>query len=137
MQFKIIIAGTRTFSDYGLLRKTVLQFVKEKHMPKASVTIVSGKTRGADMLGERFAQEFGLEVAEFPADWDKYGKSAGYRRNEEMACYAAQPCGKGFLIAFWDGKSHGTKHMVDIARLRGIETKVVRYKGWYERFKSV
>ena len=61
----------------------------------------------------------GLEI--YPADWKKFGKSAGFRRNEKMAEIA------DMLIAFWNGESHGTKHMIDICKEKGIETIVVNY----------
>ena len=57
----------------------------------------------------------------YPAQWDKYGKRAGYRRNEQMAEVADG------LIAFWDGQSKGTKHMIDIMTEKNLPTKVVRY----------
>ena len=50
--------------------------------------IVSGKARGMDTLGEKWAKEHNIPIKEFPADWNKYGKSAGYRRNEQMSLYA-------------------------------------------------
>jgi hypothetical protein len=85
------------------------------------VEIVSGTAAGADTLGERYAQEKGYEVKKFPAQWDLYGKSAGYKRNQQMAEYADG------LIAFWDGKSRGTKHMIDIATNKGLKVRVIRY----------
>ena len=85
------------------------------------VEIVSGTAAGADTLGERYAQEKGYEVKKFPAQWDLYGKSAGYKRNQQMAEYADG------LIAFWDGKSKGTKHMIDIANKMGLKVRVIRY----------
>ena len=57
----------------------------------------------------------------FPADWDKYGKAAGYKRNGEMARNADA------LIAFWDGKSRGTKHMIDLAKKYDLQARVVMY----------
>ena len=58
----------------------------------------------------------------FPADWKKYGKSAGYVRNSEMAEVAES------LIAFWDGKSRGTKNMIDIAKNKGLKVRIVNYE---------
>lgn len=56
-----------------------------------------------------------------PADWNKYGKSAGYKRNEQMAIYA-DAC-----LAFWDGKSKGTKHMIGLAKRHNLRLKVVLF----------
>jgi hypothetical protein len=85
------------------------------------IYILSGKARGADLLGERYAKENLLEVLEFPADWETFGKRAGFKRNEEMANEAHA------LIAFWDGESHGTKHMIDIATKKGLLIRTIRY----------
>jgi hypothetical protein len=114
---KIIIAGSRNFNDYNLLKtscdKLLTQFT--------NIEIVSGTARGADKLGERYAGEKGYDIKQFPANWDKHGKSAGYIRNDEMAQYA------DMLIAFWDGTSKGTKHMIDLANKRGIKVEIVNY----------
>ena len=69
--------------------------------------IVSGAARGADILGERYGIEHNIPIKRFPADWGKYGKGAGFIRNEQMGNYA------DYLIAFWDGKSRGTFHMIE------------------------
>ena len=61
-------------------------------------------------------------ITQFPADWNKQGKAARYKRNEQMANYA------NALIAFWDGKSKGTKHMIKLAKSRGLKTNVYYLK---------
>lgn len=116
--FKVIIAGTRSFDDYDLLRTKMDHLLSRRH----EVEIVSGAARGADQLGERYAAERGFALKQFPADWHTYGKSAGYRRNAEMAEYADA------VVVFWDGKSRGSKHMVDLARAKGLEVRVIIYK---------
>jgi hypothetical protein len=115
---KVIIAGGRTFNDYDLLYQNCDKVLRIK---KNEIEIVSGTANGADKLGERYASEKGYPIKEFPANWDKYGKSAGYKRNEEMAKYADG------LIAFWDGKSKGTKHMIDLAKQYELKVKVFIY----------
>jgi ABC-type enterochelin transport system substrate-binding protein len=114
---KVIIAGGRNFNDYNKLIESCDNIL----VNQKDVEIVSGTAAGADTLGERYAQEKGYEVKKFPAQWDLYGKSAGYKRNQQMAEYADG------LIAFWDGKSKGTKHMIDIANKMGLKVRVVRY----------
>jgi ABC-type enterochelin transport system substrate-binding protein len=114
---KVIIAGGRNFNDYNKLRESCDNILVNQN----EVEIVSGTAAGADTLGERYAQEKGYEVKKFPAQWDLYGKSAGYKRNQQMAEYADG------LIAFWDGKSKGTKHMIDIANKMGLKVRVIRY----------
>lgn len=115
---RVIIAGGRDFDNLKFLEAKVNDLVG---MLSSLPIIVSGKARGADSLGEQYADTYGLAVKEFPALWNEYGKSAGYRRNVEMANYADA------LIAFWDGKSKGTKHMIDIALDKGLLVQVVRY----------
>lgn len=71
-------------------------------------------------MGEAYARMRKLTIKRFPPDWDSFGKKAGALRNIEMAKYGET------LIAFWDGKSKGTKHMIDTAKERGLKVKVVR-----------
>lgn len=91
-----------------------------KYFDLSKVEIVSGTARGADRLGERFAHEFGCKLKQFPADWSK-GRQAGMLRNIEMGNYADA------LVAFWDGKSRGTKFMIDYAKKKKLKVKVIRY----------
>jgi YspA, cpYpsA-related SLOG family len=117
--FRVIVAGSRDFNDYELLKSKMLHYLKGFDL--SEVEIVSGTARGADQLGERFAREFGCKLKQFPADWDKYKKQAGFIRNLQMAEYSHA------LVAFWNGKSRGTKHMIDIAKKEGLKLRVVRY----------
>ena len=117
-KIKLIIAGSRDFSDYNLLE----QAIKENFTLNELVEIVSGTARGADSLGEIFANKYNIPIKRFPANWDLYGKSAGYRRNVEMAAYADA------LIAFWDGQSRGTMHMIDIAEHNNLKVIIINYK---------
>ena len=101
---KTIIAGSRDFNDYNLL-KSQLDYYR---MHKNDITeVVSGCARGADTLGEFYANEQSIPVKQFPADWDKHKRASGPIRNRQMAEYA--DC----LIAVWDGSSRGTKNMID------------------------
>lgn len=117
--FKLIIAGGREFSDYGLLQKKVDVMIAEKRH-SCTIEIVSGKAKGADTLGEKYAAANNFRIKEFPADWSK-GKAAGYERNQAMAEYA-DAC-----ICFWDTRSKGTKHMIDLATAAGLPLRVVNY----------
>ena len=118
--FKVIIAGSRGFSNYKLLKETCDKYLREKKKTH-NVIVVSGHARGADSLGEKYASDEDLDLEIYPADWKKYGKSAGFMRNEQMADIADA------VIAFWNGESHGTKHMIDIAEEKGLNVKVVNY----------
>lgn len=115
---KIIIAGSRDFNDYNLLKSRCDEILA----PISDIEIVSGKARGADTLGERFAKESGFPIKEFPADWKSYGSSAGMIRNRQMAEYA------DMLIAFWDGESSGTKGMINLAKNKGMKLEVIVFK---------
>ncbi len=119
-EFRVIVAGGRDFEDYELLCSTLDKLLTLKAKTH-SIAIVSGLARGADNLGEKYAKERGYHVKEFPAQWDKYGKSAGYRRNGEMADNA-DAC-----VAFWDLKSRGTKHMIDLAVKKDLKYRIVYY----------
>lgn len=115
--FKVIVAGGRDYDDYETLKSKLDKLLQNKK----DVQIVTGKARGADSLGEKYALEKSYSIAEFPVDWDSYGKSAGYRRNAEMADYA-DAC-----VCFWDGASKGTKHMIDLAEKKGIKLRIIYY----------
>lgn len=116
--FRVIIAGSRSFNDYNLLESTCNHLL-ENRLKSNNIVILSGCARGADSLGEIYAKNNGFEIEKHPADWDTFGKSAGYRRNAEMAVCADA------LIAFWDGKSRGTQHMIDIARSLGLDIRII------------
>jgi len=119
--FKVIIAGSRGFSNYRLLHEQCNKYLREKRKTH-NIIIVSGHARGADLLGEKYCEDEGFTLEIYPADWKKFGKRAGFRRNEQMAEVADA------LIAFWDGKSHGTKHMIDIMNEKNLQVKVVEYE---------
>lgn len=129
-EIRVIIAGGRDFDNFPLLMNKCIEILSEETKEDDSIDkirIVSGTARGADRLGEEYAKIAHYDITRFPADWDTYGKSAGYRRNAEMAKFASEENNVGVLIAFWDGKSHGTKHMIDLAKRYGLKVHVVNY----------
>lgn len=117
---KVVVAGGRDFNDYEILDKTLVEILKSKGRP-SEIEIVCGGARGADALGEKFAKKRKCKIKYFPADWDRFGKSAGYRRNAEMADHS------DVLVAYWDQKSRGTMHMIDLAKKKGLEVHVIHY----------
>lgn len=124
---RIIIAGTRTFYNYSVIAREADNLISDLYKNHAvifrsEIEIVSGHARGVDMTGESYARNnrYGLKI--FQAEWDLYGKSAGYRRNEQMACYAYQDATGNALLAFWNDKSVGTKHMIDLAKRYNLDT---------------
>lgn len=109
---KTIIAGSRTINNFNLIEKTLINhsiFISE---------LISGTANGVDTLGEKYALKHNIPIKKFPADWNKFGKRAGYLRNVDMAKYAYQ------CIIFWDGVSKGTKHMIKIAKEENLKLRV-------------
>lgn len=111
---KIAVIGSRTFYDYELLKKTLDEFTDID-------TIVSGGAQGADKLGERYAEENKLETLIFIPDWNKYGKRAGFIRNEDIVKNADK------VVAFWDGVSKGTLSSINIAKKYDKEILIVNF----------
>lgn len=111
---RVIIAGGRDYNEY----ETVVEAVKESgfHID----VVVSGGAKGVDALGERYAGENNLQLAVFQADWQTHGRAAGPIRNRKMAENADA------LIAIWDGKSKGTKNMIETATKKGLMVYVKR-----------
>lgn len=113
-QLTVIIAGGRDIHDYELLKEAI----EECQFPIA--TVVSGGAKGVDALGEKYAEEMNLNLKIFNADWESHGRAAGPIRNRKMAENADA------LIAIWDGKSRGTKNMIETATKKGLLVYVKR-----------
>jgi hypothetical protein len=127
---KIIIAGTRDFNDYKFLEETVDEILFQTYAFShrfSYVEVISGTARGADKLGESYAENRNLQIKRFPAQWNLYGKKAGILRNTEMAKYVYNSKDKGICICFWDGKSKGTANMINTAEQLNIPTYVIDY----------
>ena len=112
---KLAIIGSRTFNDYEKMKYYVGTYLDRTEL------IISGGAKGADSLAKRLALDFIMDYIEYPAEWDKYGKSAGYRRNIQIV----DEC--DMVLAFWDGKSKGTKHTIDLARKAKKPTFIVYF----------
>lgn len=106
---RTIIAGSRTIDNYDLVKHCI----KESGFDITEV--VSGCAKGADRLGEKYAEENNIPIKRFPAQWDLYGKSAGYKRNMQMAEYAEA------LIVIIENNSRGSNHMKNIAEKIGLK----------------
>jgi hypothetical protein len=115
---KIIVAGGRDFSNYKYLSKCLDLVFND---PLITYIIISGTARGVDQMGERYAIENNIGIERYPADWKKYGKAAGYIRNDVMAKAG------DWLVAFWDGKSKGTGHMINLAKKHNLQINVIKY----------
>ena len=106
---KTIIAGSRGVTDFNIVEEAI------KESGFIITEVVCGCARGVDSLGEQWAKNNNIPVKYFPAEWNRFGRSAGYKRNVEMADNAEA------LIAVWDKVSKGTKHMIDIAGNKGLK----------------
>ena len=115
---RIIVAGGRDFNNYEILNKVLSYKINPQYD-----TIISGKARGADSLGAEWAYKNSVPIKYFPAYWETYGKGAGFIRNTEMGEYA------DMLIAFWDGKSKGTAHMIKTMKMNKKPYLIFNYQG--------
>jgi len=101
---RTIIAGSRTITDYQQLLLAI------SRIDWTITSIVCGGARGVDSLGKKYADNNNIPIKFFIPDWARFSKGAGFIRNVSMAKNADA------LIALWDGKSRGTKHMIDTAK---------------------
>ena len=111
---KVVIAGSRDIIDYSILLKAI------KGCPFQITEVISGRARGVDTLGEKYAEDYGLKLHLFPADWKKYRNAAGPIRNAQMADLADA------VLCVWDGVSSGTKDMMNQAKKRGLPLYVFK-----------
>ena len=100
---KLAIVGSRTFTNYDLLEKTILENFNIGDIEQ----IISGGAIGADTLAEQFAKKYNIPIIIFKPDWS-FGKMAGLLRNNDIIGASDT------VIAFWDGVSKGTKNSIDI-----------------------
>ena len=114
---RVVIAGCRDYNNYDEA-KPYIDYCLSNVRKENNIVIVSGCASGADAIGERYAEENGFKVEKYPADWKTYGRSAGPRRNKQMA----EVC--DYVICFWDEKSAGTRSMISYARKCGKPVKI-------------
>lgn len=113
----VLIAGCRDFNDYKIAKKCIDYYISNIR-EKYKITIISGGALGADSLGERYARENRFKIKRFLPDWEKYGRSAGPRRNKLMVGAA------DYVICFWDGKSPGTRSTVNYTKSAGKPLRI-------------
>lgn len=119
---RVIIAGGRDFDNYELMKKKLDElFFVSSEFDAVPIKIISGMAEGADTLAIRYADEREMTKILFPANWKYHLRMAGFLRNEDMLRIATH------LVAFWDGQSHGTKHIIDIAHEKGVPVWVFEY----------
>lgn len=118
---RVIVCGGRDFYDKALLFDSLDRILRGMD----SVEIVSGHARGADAIGEEYAGARSLRLKIIKAEWKRYGHAAGPVRNGQMLRYAMGDA--PMVVAFWDGKSRGTKDMMRRAQDAGVKVQVVGY----------
>lgn len=124
---RALLCGSRTWDNVGIIEEviaglyTIAQGASEFGEP-VPLTIIHGDAPGADRLAGSVAEEFGCEVIAVPAEWDKYGRSAGPKRNQKML----DEYHPSVVYAFRkDGESRGTDDMISRARKAGALVRIV------------
>lgn len=117
---RVAIVGSRTFEDYTAMERFIRHICETENIIPS--VIISGGARGADLLAVRFANEHGIKLMEYKPEWNKYGKSAGFKRNVEII----DDC--DVCLAFWDGESKGTKHDIDLCKEKGKPCYIYRFR---------
>lgn len=120
--FYCLVVGSRNFNNYSMMN-AYLNKVLSAH---SKIVIISGGANGADSLAEQYANEHNYPLIVMKADWDKYGKSAGYIRNQQMHDFIAKHSKRG-CVAFWDGKSKGTAHNFPICEKMKTPLRIYRF----------
>lgn len=113
---KTIIAGARDFDDPDVFLRGM------RAVPWSITEVVSGCAKGADTMGECWAEANNLPCAKFPADWETMGRAAGPIRNAQMAKYGEA------LVAFLPPESKGTKNMVEQAKKQNLPVFIIHIK---------
>jgi hypothetical protein len=119
-KMKIGIIGSRNFNDNELLEEVMLDYLNREDEFNCEL-VVSGGAIGADRLGEQWAKNNNIPTLIFKPEWEKYGKSAGFIRNEDIVKNS------DFVVVFWDGVSNGSKHSIDLAIKYNVPVRIVNY----------
>ena len=117
----VLVCGSRSWRDGEPIHDRIRQL-------HPSITVVQGGAQGVDLLARGWAWRLGMGVVTVRPDYRRHGVSAPYRRNEKMADLMPSLC-----IAFWDGKSRGTKHMIKVCQDRGIPVEIHYSDGTVEQ----
>jgi hypothetical protein len=116
--YRILVTGSREWVDWRTVTTALIEAAEGEPRP---VTVVHGCARGADFIAAQAARKLGWEVEDHPADWNRHGKAAGFRRNAEMVALGADIC-----LAFIRDGSRGATHCAETARKAGIPVKYFR-----------
>jgi len=125
--YKVLVCGSRTFTDELPIR-ILLQNLRSLYYAKGTLRIIEGTADGADTIAGRIARELGLEVVEFPPDWDRYGHKAGPKRNTQMLVEGKPDFVAAFSHAIYTGTSlaltPGTQDMVHKSIRAGVPVQI-------------
>lgn len=116
------IVGSRTLRDYEIVKKTLDKYVASNNLDYSNITIVSGGAAGADRFGERYANENFCKLLVFKPDWAKFGKRAGFIRNEDIVKNS------NIVFAFHDGISRGTANSIKLTEKFKKDCKVINFE---------
>ena len=105
---KVAIIGSRNLTVTDL----------ENYLPVDVTEIVSGGARGIDTCARNYAIRNGIKITEFLPQYDKYGRGALLKRNLQIIDYS------DMVIAFWDGKSRGTRYVIENCKKRNKKVTV-------------
>ena len=119
----IMIVGSRSFSDYSVVKEKVDDYIKNNNIVEP-ITVISGGARGVDTLAEKYAGEKKYKFKCFPANWGQFGSAAGPIRNKKMVRYIKKY--GGVCLVFWDGKSTGSKGDIELCKSFRVKCEVFR-----------
>lgn len=112
---KLAIVGSRGITNSRLLEEIIDEYLRPEY---EIIEVISGGAKGVDSLAEDWADSNGIDKRIFLADWKKYGKSAGYRRNHDIIKNS------DFVLVLWDGESRGTRHDISLMKTYNKEGKI-------------
>lgn len=118
-----MVCGSRSIEDPLYIKKEIETLIADSNWDIKDITVIQGEAKGVDSIAKLWAEFRKLPINSYPADWKKYGKRAGFLRNEEMV----KAC--DFCLIIWDGSSNGTKNDIDLCKKHNKPYKLVIYGG--------
>jgi hypothetical protein len=106
----IAVVGSRTYKNEDYILNNILETLKKENLSIENIVVFSGGAKGVDTIAAESMKAMGAKVNEIIPNWKKYRKAAGIVRNKELVGNA------DIVIAFWDGRSRGTKNSINLAK---------------------